>query len=45
MSGPHALHIEQRLAALGHVETAISETRKLIEVAPGAGPLLINAYK
>ena len=40
-----ALRPEQRTANLGHVEAAIAEIRKAIEVEPQAGPLLVAGYR
>ena len=41
----HALHAEQRLDALDYINAAITDTRAVIEICPGCGPVLIGAYK
>jgi hypothetical protein len=40
-----ALTAEQRLAALVHVDQAIAEVRRCIDVEPTAGPLLVASYR
>lgn len=40
-----ALYREQRIDALAHVESAIGEVRKAMDVEPYCGPLLVGAYR
>ncbi len=40
-----ALHREQAADARGHVEVAIAEIRKVIDVEPSCGPLLAGCYR
>ena len=45
MNNRRALYREQRIDALAHVEAAIAEVRKAMEVEPSCGPLLVAAYR
>jgi hypothetical protein len=40
-----ALFREQRIDALGHVEEALAEVRRAMDVEPSCGPLLVAAYR
>lgn len=39
------LNREQRVDALAHVEQAIAELRKAMDVEPSCGPLLVAGYR